>query len=262
MAAATAIIGSAAIAGGANIAGSVIQSNATKKAANTQAESAAASIRAQERMANKGFDVFSRETQRARTFLEKQNALALKELRPYNKLGLEALTAATGYLKPGGALEESERAQFQKTLAQNLSARGLTGSGTEIAGLTDFELGLAQQRRSLAQGLAGLGGGFANSAAGLRTQLGQGLSSLYSNLGQGGASIYGNLGQGIGSTLAQSGANIANLQLAQGQAIAQGVVGASNAIQGGALGYMNIQQGRQNQQFQSQLLAQLLGGAG
>lgn len=236
----TAILAGAGIAAGASALGGVMGANAASDAADAQAS-----------LAREGFGVYRSEAERSRQFLERQNALAMAELKPFKDIGLQALGQAQQYLDPNSPMVQQERAQYQKTLAQNLSARGLTASGTEIAGLTDFELGQGQQRRSLVQGLAGLGAGFSQSASGLQAQLGQGLAGLYSNLGQAGASIYGALGQGA-----------ANSIMAGNQAMTQGLVGVGNAAQGALLGFANANQAQQNQEYQTSLLASLSGRGG
>lgn len=240
MGVATAIVAGAGIAAGASYLSGRSASKAAGRAANTQAD-----------LARQGYDIYADQTEKSRQFLEQQNALAMKELQPFKEFGLEALNTAKGYLDPNNPLVAQERAAYQKVLAQNLAARGLTASGTEIAGLTDFELGQGQQRRALAGQLAGLGAGFGQAAAAQQAGLGQGLASLYSNLGQTGAGIYGAMGT-----------NMANAQMAGSQAMTQGLIGVANAGQNALLGFANLNQQQQNQQFQQGLLANLgYGGA-
>lgn len=241
---ATAVAGSAIIGGTTSYLAGRSQAGATRSAAEMQLQAARESIAAQQKYADKGFDIYRSE-----------NALARKDLEPFRKVGLESLKIAQGFTDPNSPLAQQERDAFGSTLTNTLSARGLTASGTEISGLSDFELGLARERRNLALGLAGQGANTLES-----------LSALHTGLGSTGASIYGNLGSGIGQSLLASGNNQANLLLAGNQASTQGFIGASNAFQTGLLGLGQLSQNRsaqanQNAQF-SQIMSLYGGGGG
>lgn len=280
---AAAIVGAGVLAAGATVGSSAIQSDAADSANTAQLQATLESIKAQRELTERGFQVFQSQTERAQDFLREQNALARGEsrrayeraidtLQPFQDVALQNLKAAQGYADPDSPQSKAERAVFQRNLAQNLAARGLTGSGTEIQGLTDYEVGQGANRRNLVLGLANLGTSqvgnlanlyAANNNAGLSTQLGQGLAGLASNLGSVGSSLFGNLGQNIGGTLAQGGQTQAGLALQSGQAQAQGLAGLGNVAQGVLGNYLSLQQQNQNQQFlQSILNPQRGGGAG
>lgn len=244
------IAGGAAIGGVGSYFGGKQQANAVENASDTQLQMSRESIAAQQELAQKAFDIFGSESDKARGFLTQQNNLARQDLAPLREMGLANLRMARSFASPNSDLSNQERAAFGKTLANTLSARGLTASGSEISGLSDFELGLAGQRRNIALGLAGQGAGAVDAFANLRNSLGQGLAGISQGVGQAGASLFGNLGQNIGSTLSQTGSNLGNLQIAQGQAQAQGLSGISNAFQTGLLGYS--QYGMQQQALEQQ----------
>lgn len=265
--------GGAAIVGGSALLGGVMggkggkkQADAAETAARLQLQATRDSIAAQTKAASQGYKVFSKEAANARKYLTQQSNLARKDLLPLRDIGLQSLQTAQSYLDPNNPIYQQEQNAFSKTLAQNLSARGLTGSGAEIAGLSDFVLGQGQQRRSLALGLAGQGANTLNTLSGLRTQLGQGLAGISSNMGQSGLSLYGNLGQGIGSTLSQGGANLAQLQIAQGNAQAQSLAAYNNSLQtaGSGIGSLYYQDyaRKQNQAYYQPYLSSLAGSSG
>lgn len=164
---------------------------------------------------------------------------ARRQLVPLQQIGLRNLRRAEAYADPNSELSQQERAQFQRTLSRTLAARGLTGSGAEIAGLSDFELGLAQQRRSQAFELGNIGVSTLNNLANLQAGQGQ----LSANI------------------LTQGAAGQSALQFQGGQLGAQGAVGASNAFQGGILGLAQLQQQRQQQDYIRSLFSGSGGGA-
>lgn len=206
------------------------QKEAIQRASDLQLKYGRQAIKAQRAGADKAFDIFQRETERSRDFLRQYNTQAQKQLAPFQKIGLENLQRANELTDPNSAQSEAERQAFQRVLTQNLAARGLTGSGTEIAGLTDFEVGLGQQRRQLAFGLANLGGGIASQSAGMFSNLGGGLAQLTSGFGSGAANIFAQRGANTASILSGMGSNLSNLQIAQGQAQAQQIAGITNAV--------------------------------
>lgn len=258
----TAILAGGALAAGGSLAAGYLGSKGASSAANKQLQGTQDSIAAQERLANKGFGILQSESERARQFMEQQNNLARADLEPLRALGLASLQRASGYADPNSAETQAERAAYQKVLAQNLSARGLTGSGTEIAGLSDFELGLARERRNIGLGLAGMGSNTLQSLANLRGSLGQSVGGIYSNLGAQGAGLFGNLGQGIGSTLTNSGNALANLQMAKTQALMGGFTGVGNAAQSTLLGLGQLNAQQENRAYQDQQLKMILGSLG
>ncbi len=216
-------IGGAAVAGGVTsyISGKQ-QANATQNASEIQLQMSREAIAAQEKYANKAFGIYQTQADKAAALL-----------KPFADISLQSLD-------PNSAYSQQESAAYQRVLAANLSARGLTASGTEIAGLSDFALGRAGQRQNIAFG--GL----------------QGLAGTYQGVGQAGLGTYGNLGQNVGSTLFNTGSQQAGYSLAAGQAQAQGLVGIGNAFQTGLAGYGQYQQNQQqmnqnNTQFNSLL---------
>lgn len=253
----------AAIGGAASLFGGKSAAGAQRSAAEMQLQAAREAIRAQTQGAERAFDIFQSESAKSRKFLTNQAAAARRLQRPLYQFGLRSLQTAEGFTDPNSELANQERAAFGRTLAANLAARGLTGSGTEIAGLSDFEQGLARERRNLALNLAGVGAGAISERANIESNLGSGLAGLYQNLGSTGASIFGNLGQNVGNTLFQSGQMQGNSLISAAQAQAQGLIGAGNAFQTGLLGLANLQQNQAaqanaNQQYNS--LLGLLGG--
>lgn len=261
-----AIIGAGVAAAGGAVGGAAIGAGAAGDAADAQLQAARESIAFQKEYADKGFDVFSREAERARTFLRENYALAQKTLAPLQKLGLKNLQMASGFADPNSQWSQMERDVHARNLERNLAARGLTASGTEIAGLGDFEIGLARERRNIALGLAGVGANTLQTMAGLQTNLGQGLAATSTNLGQTGASLYGNAGAGIGQTLQSGAAAYGNAQIAGANALSQGIIGVGNAFQAGLAGlgqYGAFQQNQaMNQQQLNSILAALGGGGG
>ncbi len=218
--------------------------NAAGSAAEVQLQAAREAIAAQQQGADKAWAIY-----------QSQAAQARKDLEPLRKIGLQNLQMAQGYTDPNSKYSQQERSVFGRTLTNNLSARGLTASGTEIAGLSDFETQLARERRNLVLGLAGQG---ANTL--------QSLSNINLGMGQSGMNIYNNLGQGVASTLYNSGNQQAQGIIGAGAANAQGLVGMGNAIQTGLAGFGQYKQNQammaQNQQQYDSLmkLLQLIKG--
>lgn len=235
------ITGVGALAGGASsFFGGKAQKKATQDAAAMQLQATRESISAQRKASERAFNIFQSQATQAR-----------KDLAPLRALGARNFKRLEGYLDPNSTLANQERSAYQKTLANNLSARGLTASGTELAGLNDFEQGLASQRRDLALSLAGIGAQGYQSTANLRNGLGQGALSLF-----------GTQGQSIGNTLLQGASGAGNALLAQGQAQAQGLIGLGNAFNSGLAGIGSIYQNNQAQAAQNQQFNSLLGVLG
>jgi len=253
--------GGALIGGAASLFGGKSQANAAQQSAAIQLQAARESIRSQQQGADRAFDIFQSEAAKSRKYLKQANAQARQDLAPLRRLGLQNLRTASQFTDPNSPLAQQERDAFQRTLANNLSARGLTGSRVETAGLGNFELGLAQQRKDLSLQLAGIGGNALNSLSGLSSGLGQGLAGISQNLGNTGGSLYGNLGQSIGGTLLQSGQMQGNSLIAQAQAQAQGLIGINNAFQNAGQGFLNYRN-QQTANAQNQQYLNLLGGGG
>lgn len=217
---ALAIGGGMVVGGISSYLSSKSQSGAAGNAAEAQLMAAREAIAAQQKGADKAWAIYL-----------SQAAQARKDLEPLRKIGLQNLQMAQGYTDPNSKYSQQERSVYGRVLASNLSSRGLTASGTEIAGLGDFETQLARERRNLVLGLAGQG---ANTL--------QSLSNINTGVGQIGMNLYSNLGQGVGSTLYNSGNQQAQGILGAGAAQAQGMIGVGNAFQGGLAGLGNYYQ--------------------
>lgn len=218
------IIGAGMAVGGvASYLGSKSQANSAQSAAEIQLQMSQEAIAAQTELANQAFGIYQTQSDKAAALL-----------KPFADVGLQSLD-------PNSAYSKQESAAYQRVLAANLSARGLTASGTEIAGLSDFALGRAGQRQNIGYGGA------------------QGLAGVYQGLGQGGLNTYGALGQSIGSTMFNTGQSQAGFQLAQGQAQAQGLAGINNSLQAGASSYMNYNQSQQALQQQQNQFNSIFG---
>lgn len=224
---AAAIGGAVAIGGIASYLGGRTQASAARNAAEAQLIAAREAIAAQQKGADKAWSIYQSQASQAR-----------KDLEPLRKMGLANLKMAQGYTDPNSQFSKDEANVYQRQLANNLSARGLTASGTEISALGDYNVQMNRERRNLVLGLAGQG---ANTL--------QSLSSLNSGMGQAGANIYNNLGQGVASTLFNSGIQQGQGILGAGAANAQGLIGIGNAFQTGLAGYGQYQQ---NQQMMTQ----------
>lgn len=159
---------------------------------------------------------------------------AQRELGILKTIGTRNLRRFESLSDPNSVESQQERERFGKVLSQNLAARGLTGSGAELAGLRDFEVDLAGQRRGQIGTLANVGVSTLNN-----------LANLQSNFGQNQANIH-----------LQGGANLANLAAGRGEASAAQLTGIGNAFQTGLLGLGQIQAQQQNQDF----IRSLLGG--
>lgn len=258
----TAIGASAAIGGLSSFFGGKAAADASTEAARLQAQVAREAIAAQRASTREGFGVFATEASKAREFLRAQTELASRELAPLKEIGLINLRRASGFADPNSSESQSERDAFQRVLSRNLSARGLTASGTEIAGLSDFELGLARERRNIALGLAGQGANALSSLSNLQQGLGQGLAQISQNLGSQGASLFSTLGGNIGQTLMASGQAQGNLLAQAGQQRAQGLIGVGNAFQTGILGLGQLYSQQNALAQQNALMNRLFGGGG
>lgn len=259
MPAAVAIGGGAVVGGLGSFFGGKSQADASRDAASYALQGTRESIAAQREQAKRAFEVYQSEAAKSRKYLTQQAAIARRDLAPLRKIGLQNLQIAQDYTDPNSALAQQERDAFGETLARNLSARGLTASGTEIAGLSDFETSLARERRNLALNLAGVGAGSLNSLSQLESNLGQNLAGISSGVGSTGAQLFGNLGANIGNALSQGGLYQGQSLIAQAQANAQGLAGLSNAFQTGAYGLASLYQNRAAQAQQNAQFNQLFG---
>ena len=180
-----AIIGGGVAAAGA-VGGALINKGAQVDATNAQVQ------------ANRESIAFQRE--------QAEKAAAL--LEPFRQVQLGAVGQIQQLTTPGSDLENQQRRVATQAMQRELASQGLLRSGAQARGLGNLELGLAEQRYSRLNQLAGLGAA------------------------QGQAGIYQGLGQGIGNSLMQQGQIQAQGALAQGQASAGMFSGVGNVIQG------------------------------
>ena len=218
-----AILGSAGIGAVASIFSGGQQRRASQAAVEAQLQGTRESIAAQREAADRAFGIFTEQSQAARD-----------QLQPLVDLGVRNIQRAEDFLDPNSELSQQERSVFQRNLANTLSARGLTASGTELAGLAEFDVGLGGQRRNLALNLASLGSGAIQQGAGI-TQ----------GVGQAGMNIFSNLGQGTAQAFQAGGAAQAQGALQQGQINAQTIAGLNNAFQTAAGGLIGLNQQQQ-----------------
>ncbi|MCB0423058.1 MAG: hypothetical protein KDD13_00325 [Mangrovimonas sp.] len=158
---------------------------------------------------------------------------------------MESLRRASALTDPDSPEANAERAILARQLEQNLAARGLTGSGTELAGITDNEVKLTRERNNLLLGLAGQGANTLQSLSSLQSGLGQNLAGISQGLGSAATSLFGNLGASSAGTLLSGATNAANLRMAGDNAATQGWIGVGNAAQGTAQNLLSLARQRQ-----------------
>lgn len=229
-----AAIGAGVLGAGSSIFGGKQQRKAANAAAKAQLQATREALAQQKELAEKGFQVYETQANRATDFLRQQNALARNELAPIREVGLQNLERLSALTDPNSAETQQARALAQKQIAQNLSARGLTASGEELGQLGNLEAKLESVRRNTIRGLAGQGVSAAQGIAGLQTNLGQNLAQLSQGLGSGALNLYGNLGSNQANTLISGATNANQLRMAGANAATQGLLGAGNAAQGTA----------------------------
>lgn len=259
-----AILGSAAISGGASIFSGIEGSNAATNAAQLQSTSDANALAFQKQ-------VYGQQQQNLQPFVDNgasampNAAAAIGGLSPYTSLGSGAVGQlgqlygiGTGANGANGAPNYSAFTNspdynfaYQQGLGattNTLNASGQGGmSGSGLAALTNFGQGLASQQYgnyfSRLMGLAGVG----QSAAGTAIQGWTGLAGIGANAATGGAQSAATMSNGI-----------ANTTQAQGQALASGVVGSANALGGAATGVGNAATGAAGNYMQYNLMQSLM----
>jgi hypothetical protein len=207
----------AAIVGGTQVIGGVIQSNAAKSAAGTQAQAAQQGIAAEERMLASAQEILA-------PYVE-QGLVSMDSLAPYTEVGPDALAkqraiaGLDGYDAQQQAISNIEQSplyqaqlrQGEEAMLQNASATGGLRGGNVQAALAQFRPQmLSQEIENQYSRLGGL------------TALGQTTSQNIAQLGQASAA-----GQASGAL--KTGADIANLLGQAGAAKAGGTLGAAQA---------------------------------
>lgn len=223
-------LGSGALAAGGAIAGGEAARGGAVAAGQAQLQAQRESIAAQ-----------TRQSEEALKFLREQAAISREELAPLREIQVGALEQLRGLATPGSPLEQAQRTQATTQIQRQLAAQGLLRSGTQVQGLTNLELGLAQQRQNILAGLAGTGGA-------------QGLAGIAGQLGAGQAQIATGLGQQIGTSLGQQG-RILGQQALGGAAATQAQIGGVTSALGATLGAF-----APPSQFQQALISALGGG--
>lgn len=219
--------GSAAAAG---IAGSIIQADAAKDAASAQLQGQRDAIAAQKEYSQKALD-----------FYRDQAGIARQDLAPLRDAQTDSLGKLRGLTEIGNPMEEVQRKAATQQIQMQLAAQGLLRSKGQSDQLQNLELGLANQRVNILQGLSGLGG--LQQSAGIAQDLGaMGANSLSS------------LGQAIGSSFQNMGAINAQNRMAQGQALAGGINSIGNAFQGFLGNWSALQAQDSNKAFLQDLL--------
>jgi hypothetical protein len=212
-----AVLGAAAIGGAASLAGGMMQSNAAKKAAQTQANSASQSLALQEKQYNQ-----------SRTDSLPWMEAGKTALTSYmNELGLgaeaKAGTFKSGFRETPGYAFAVE--QGEKGAVNNLSALGMKNSGAALKALTRFRTGLADQtyqgyldRLSAAStggqaqvaNNAQLGANFANNAGQTLQDRGAATSSGYVGSANAWSNALGNFSNQAGFALGMGSNNFGN----------------------------------------------------
>ena len=213
---ATAILGSA----GAGLVGSVLGSNASKDAANTQANAA-----------NHASDL------QMQQFQQMQQNLA-----PYMQLGTSTIPMLQQMLGGGRLntpfsfdptmqqLEQTPGYQFtqqqgNKALDNAMAAKGLGLSGAQLKGLDQYNTGLASQTFQQQ---------YQNALNNFNTNYGQ-ASDQY-NRAAGLVGLGQNAAAGVGNAGLQTASNIGNNITSGANALAAGQIGSTNALTGGLSG--------------------------
>ena len=230
----TALIGGILGAAG-SVAGSAINSAATGSAVDKQTQAQNDSIKFQQEQAAK-----------ADQLLRQQSDQARQDLQPFRDSQVSALNQLNQLADPNSSLANAQRDIATQAIQRQLAAQGLLRSKKQTDLLGNVELGLAQQRAGILQGLAGSGA--AQQQAGISQGLGQNLANNALNLGGQIGSSFQNIGQIQGQGA-----------IANANAITGGLAGLNNAIQGTFTNYANLQQQRQNNELNQAILMKLFG---
>lgn len=270
------------------IVGPIIQGNAARSAARTQAEAAEQAGETGVEAARISADAQLEAVEQSLDFQQGIFDVGREDLRPFREAGTEALTQLAGLSAPGGEFSQQLAQPFEfgadefqedpgfqfrlqegeRALNRAASARGGLVSGGQLRNVTEFASGLASQefgaarQRSLEEfqlnrtgtldraNLLARIAGFGGEATGA----GVGAGAAF---GTSGASTIQQGGAVAGNAALEAGRAISGNLIAQGNIGAVGTVGQANAI---TQGLSNIGQSAQNL-FVLQRLG-LLGGGG
>lgn len=219
----------AAIVGGATLVSGYMGSQAAKSAANTQAQAAADSAAAQERMFNKQVELQAPWREAGQQALNKLTPLAMN----YEPFSMSKFTADPGY-----AFRLSEG---QKALDRQAAARGGLISGGALKAAERYGQDMGSQE-------------YQNAFNRYQTERAAQLQPLQSlaGVGQTSANTLSNAAAGLGQQLGQDYMNAGNAR-------ASGYIGQANAVSGALGQYLNYSQNQQmmNTLNQNALMANL-----
>lgn len=206
----------ALIGGGLAVGGALISADASRSAANTQADAAAQA----------GQQAYAQYLQ------------TREDLSPYRDAGKNALDQINGAManpllstafKPPTAAEAAATPGYQFTLDQGLkaaqnsaSARGLGASGAALKGASTFATGLADSTYNDV---------YNRSLGAFKTNYGMASDNVNRLLGV--ATLGQNAAANTGTAGVQTSNTVANTLTGAGNALAAGTVGGANAISGG-----------------------------
>ncbi len=230
----TAIIGGILGAAG-SVAGSAISADATGSAVDKQTKAQNDSIKFQQEQAAK-----------AEQFLRDQSSQARQDLQPFRNSQVNALNQLNQLADPNSSLANAQRDVATQAIQRQLAAQGLLRSKKQSDLLGGLELGLAQQRAGILQGLAGTGA--AQQQAQISQGLGQGLANNVLNLGNQVGSSFQNIGQIQGQGA-----------IANANAFTGGLAGLNNSIQGTFGAINNIDRQKQQDTINNLILSKILG---
>lgn len=201
-----AIAGGASLLGaGANLIAAGDQAGATERATNASLGFQREALDFQRTNADRSYNFLTSELEK-----ERQRSEPLRQIQLRALSGLEALT------DPNSAAAEAERAVGTKAIQRTLSAQGMVRSGAQGAGLAALETGLARNRQTMLQALAGI-----NPA--------DNSTALVGAIGNN----FANTGSLVGSSLNNMGSTVASGMTSAAQARASGLSGLNNSLQTG-----------------------------
>lgn len=214
-----AIIAGTAIAGaGAGVIGSAIGASGAKDAAKTAADAQAKGIDAQTGLTREGLALLKQQ------YLDSQAQLA-----PFVDSQKRNLSKLEAFTDPSNPLYQQQRDFSTQQIQRQLAAQGLLRSRAQGDSLSNLELGLADKRLAILQGLAGTGAG-------------QNAAQLSMGYGTQASSLLGGTAQSIGSSFAELGKIQGQGILGSTQAVQGGLSTGFNALQGGLGSYLSLLQ--------------------
>lgn len=225
----------ALVAGGSQLIGGMMQSDAASEAAAVQSGAAEAGIAAQERMSQAAIEEQRRQFDRIREILSpyvQEGQRAITGFQPFREAGAtafeqqQALSGLRGPAAQQAAIAQLEQSpemaalteQGERALLQRASATGGLRGGNVQAALAEFR---PQVLSALIERQLGRLGGFAGTGLGVEEQLYRGGQAAAG----GQASAAGTMGANVGNLLTGQGTATANLLAQQGAAQAGGALG-------------------------------------